>query len=102
MKSHYQEDNILRQGEELIVTGKLTQESVMKLLACVDKLLPAAATLKVNLAQVTHCDSASLAFLIQLLRKAKKMHTKLTFIEMPNQMQQLSKVCAIDDLLPIS
>ncbi|MFI4938007.1 MAG: lipid asymmetry maintenance protein MlaB [Candidatus Berkiellales bacterium] len=88
---------------ELMVTGMLTQNTVTQALAESLAFMPKNnSLLVVNLSAVTHCDSASLAFLMSLVRVAKKNQIVLKFTHMPKQMRDLSLVSGIDNFLPIA
>lgn len=54
----------------------------------------------VDLKDVTHTDSAGLAFLIELLKQTKA--APLTFRNLPLQMQTLAAVSGVQDLLEVS
>jgi len=89
------------QEDEIIITGKLVQNSVMRVLRQCEALLPFKQELKINLAGVEGCDSASLALLTALMRLAEKRGTTLSFIHLPKQMMSLCKVSGIETILPI-
>lgn len=86
---------------ELILKGALNQYSVESALAQSNSLLPTGQSVTVNLHHVTDCDSASLAFLMALLREAKKRNTTLTFIHMPTQMRDLGRISGINPILSV-
>lgn len=88
-------------GEELLVGGKLTHETVMLALEKSMAVLPSNCQINVNLSGVSRCDSASLAFLTALIREGKKKNTQFQFSHMPGQMLQISWVSGLDDVLPI-
>lgn len=84
---------------ELTLTGALNQSTVESAFFQIIPLFEAQPKITVNLQQVTECDSASLAFLMALLREAKKRSSQLTFIHMSKQMCDLAKVSGILPLL---
>ena len=53
----------------------------------------------VELANLSHCDSASLVFLITLLRQAKKHSQAVTFLNIPQAMQALIKLYNLSRLI---
>ncbi len=53
----------------------------------------------IDLSNVTHCDSAGLAFLINLLKESNEANSTLSFINIPYQLQQLIKLSHLEDIL---
>lgn len=85
-------------NNHLIVHGKLTQDTVMYALEQFMALLDHHDAIVVNLAGVTFCDSASLAFLMELLRVSKKRQIQLKICEMPKQLCDLARVSGVDNI----
>lgn len=90
----------LKNGE-LVIQGELTQQTVMEALRRCEALFSGQQSIQLNLSGVSRCDSASLAFLTALLRKAKQQHLTLKFIHLPKQLKDLSTVSGLDDIFPI-
>lgn len=102
MKSHYVEELMIRyEAPDVLIAGPLTQETVMVALSQCSALLPPQTPVTFNLKGVTDCDSASLAFLIALMRAAKASRTVLSFSNLPKQMMDLSQVSGLNGILPI-
>lgn len=93
---------ITLQKDELLVTGDLTQDTVMGALEQCLKIMPSNQKITVNLSSVRNCDSASLAFLTALMRAARQKVTQLHFAHLPKQMIQLSRVCSLETVLPMA
>lgn len=89
------------QDNELILNGALNQMTVEKALIDIIPLLPSQQSVKVNLLKVIDCDSSSWAFIMALLREAKKRSTQLTFIHMSKQMCDLGRLSGVYSLLSI-
>jgi phospholipid transport system transporter-binding protein len=49
---------------------------------------------------VTRSDSAGLALLIEWLRESERLGKSITFLNMPAQMQSISRLCGLDGVLP--
>jgi len=49
---------------------------------------------------VTRSDSAGLALLIEWLRESERYGKSVTFLNMPAQMQSISRLCGLDGILP--
>src|SRR5471030_1354926 len=101
MKSHCVETLKIRyEAPDVVIAGPLTQETVMEALSQCTALLPPQTPVTFNLKGVTDCDSASLAFLIELMRAAKAAKTALSFSNLPEQMMDLSQVSGLNGILP--
>ena len=55
--------------------------------------------LTLDLAQVTHTDSAGLALLVEWLRRARDGKRRLRFTNVPTQMQTLIRINGLQDAL---
>ncbi len=83
---------------KLYLQGDLTFDSGPSI---IDKpLFNGESSLSIDLAGVTHSDSAGLALLIQWFRQAKKEAKKVEFLHVPAKMQALAKVSNLDKVLP--
>ncbi len=65
------------------LTGSLLITNVSKLLNSVTKLVTVHRIFQVDLSDVTHIDSAGVAFLVELKNIAQQKKCKLTFINLP-------------------
>lgn len=52
-----------------------------------------------SLAKVGHCDSAGLALLLELMRRARAAHQELHFTDVPQQLRELSGFFGLDRAL---
>ncbi len=57
--------------------------------------------LDIDLAEVSHSDSAGLALLIHWIRFAKQTNKKIVFHNIPAQMMAIADVSGLNELLPI-
>ena len=53
-----------------------------------------------DLSEVTRSDSAGLALLIEWMRSGKKRGISVSFSSIPDQMQEIARVCGVADQLP--
>ena len=81
------------------LTGILDQKTVPKLWQKRNKLIAEDDNLILDLAGITHSDSAGLAFLTCLQSEVMESQQQLTFINIPNQLQQLIKLSRLEDVL---
>ncbi|HRE33412.1 MAG TPA: STAS domain-containing protein, partial [Candidatus Berkiella sp.] len=76
MKNLFSENDVTVEffNNELLVKGPLTQDTVVAAIKRSEPLIPHEQSVTINLSEVRDCDSASLAFIMALLRvgKAKK------------------------------
>ena len=86
---------------EITVTGDLVFGSVSPLLDNGKRSIQQMTAVTIDLAAVTHSDSAGLALLAEWVRFAiaNKRHIKI--VNMPPQMSAMAKATGIDKLLPI-
>lgn len=54
---------------------------------------------KLNLAKVTHCDSAGLALMIEAKRLAHRNDCQLVIESQPSQLKALAKFCNVSSIL---
>lgn len=83
------------------ISGVLNQHTAMYALEQAFSFLIAGQAATLDLRAVTRSDSAGLAFLTVLLRKASKQNISLTFEGMPQAMCDLASVSGILPFLPI-
>lgn len=79
--------------------GELSLASVPGRLAEADALARAGT---LDLSGITHADSAGLAFLLELTRRARTAGTPLQLTGLPAQLRSLVNFFELDTLLPLS
>jgi len=79
--------------------GELSLASVPGRLAEADALVRAGT---LDLSGVTHADSAGLAFLLELTRRARASGASLQLVGLPPQLRSLVNFFELDNLLPLS
>lgn len=89
------------QKPTLIIEGSLTKETVMTQWAAIQPQLAKGIYHYVDLGQVTHSDSAGLAFLLAIMREASEGPQPITFLRLPQQMLDIAKVNNVMAFLPI-
>ena len=55
--------------------------------------------ISIDLTNITHSDSAGLALLICLQKEAVQSKIQITFVQIPDQLQQLIKLSHLQDIL---
>lgn len=83
------------------VSGELTLDSAIDVMAETEMLFDSASKLDIDLAAVSRADSASLALLITWMRQAKKADKSISFRNLPTQMQAIARASGLDEFLPI-
>lgn len=81
------------------VQGPMTFDSVTDLWNESLKLFENNAFLQIDLAQVTHTDSAGLALLVEWLREASRQGARIEFLNLPSQMLALAGAANLEKLL---
>jgi len=86
------------EGDRWTFQGALTFDGAMAVLRASDRLaLPASGT--VDLGGMAHADSAALAVLLALRRRAEAEGRKLAFAGVPPMLDSLARVYGIDTLI---
>jgi phospholipid transport system transporter-binding protein len=81
--------------------GELSFAGVPDLLRDSAAWFGANSDISVDLAGVTHSNSAGLALLIEWLRLARHHNSRIRFRNIPAQMLAIAKVSGVDTLLPL-
>lgn len=84
--------------DKMLITGKLNFDSVTALCPVIKTSMPAP-NVTIDLAGVEYSDSTGLALLTEWLRQAKQQSKKIIFINPPQQMQAIAKVCGLQTIL---
>jgi phospholipid transport system transporter-binding protein len=82
------------------VRGDLNFNTVPALHNALDIRSADRSRISIDLAGVTRSDSAGLALLIEWLRESERLGKSITFLNMPAQMQSISRLCGLDGVLP--
>ncbi len=82
------------------LSGPLTFVTVPDLLKAAD-FFSQPSQITIDLADVTHGDSASVALLVEWLREASKTHVDLHFINIPKQIHAILRVSGLEGLAGI-
>ena len=83
----------------LHVGGKLTFTTVSNVLNQAQALLKTATKFEINLANVTHSDSAALVLLVHWMRDAKTRNKEIVFRHIPDQILAIASLSGLDGLL---
>lgn len=66
------------------------------------KVLDSVSSAKIDLAELNNIDSSCLSILVTFIRHAKLKHKTIEFINLPEKLINLSRVCGVDEILPIA
>lgn len=85
------------------LSGELNAASVPALLKRIDAWLTAAGSgdLAVDLAGVERADSAGVALLLEIQRRARAKRRGVSFLHPPEQMRAIIGFCALDQVLAL-
>ena len=84
---------------QLQIMGDLTFDSVKEQKESLLKNIQLNGDVVINLKQVGQADSAGLAFLIELKRRAINEKSVLRFSDVPQQLTALAEFCGVTDVL---
>jgi len=83
------------------LSGSLDFYTVPALENELDELLRAGQAITIDLSGVSRSDSAGLALMIEWLKRATLANTELTLLNLPAQMQNITRVSNLDGILPL-
>ena len=81
------------------VQGPMTFDSVTELWNESQEIFSENAYLQIDLADVTHTDSAGLALLVEWLREASRHGARMEFLNLPSQLLALAGAANLEQLL---
>jgi len=90
---------IEKNGNSIVVGGAINYASVVRLRRLGDQLITAAESPLVDFADVESCDSTSLALMMVWLRHAKQLKKTIRFVNVPQSLQDIAKMCDVDEIL---
>jgi len=82
------------------IAGELNFQSVPVVWEQSQQLFGSSNSIEIDLTGVVRSNSAGLALLIQWMRYAKSSNKSIAFHHIPEQMQEIAKVCGVDKYLP--
>ncbi len=88
------------EGKSLLI-GELTRHTVMQLSKKSIKQLTTQQSTIIDLQQVTHIDTAGLAWFFSLLEQANSNNCQLSFSNIPAKLNKLISLSGVDDFLPV-
>ena len=92
---------IRREGRKMTVSGPVTLANAAGLLEAGRQHL-AEGVKSVDLGEVSELDSALLALALAWLREARAEKRELTFVNLPEALQTLSRLYGVEELLPVA
>ena len=81
------------------IYGELSFHTVQRLLGCGEEFFRDANEIKINFTEVTHCDSAGLALLIEWKRFAEKSNKTIQFQSLSKQLLNMAKISGFGEML---
>ena len=85
---------------QFLISGDLDFGSVPVVWKASQSLFADSHSLTIDLSGVKHSNSAGLALLIQWMRYAASKDKTITFLNLPEQMKEIARVCGVDEKLP--
>lgn len=86
-------------GERFTLEGELSFASVGVALKSTAGLFASSSETVFDLAGIVRADSAGVALLLEWQRRAKEAGIKLSFVNLPPQVQAIARVVGVDDIL---
>ena len=82
-----------------LLQGELDFESVPSMLQHAGARMLGNDRLEVDLRDVTRADSAGLALLVEWLRESESAGNDIVFVNVPDQLLSIARVCGLEDIL---
>ena len=82
-----------------LLQGELDFESVPAVLQHAGARMLGNGRLEVDLRDVTRADSAGLALLVEWLRESASAGNDIVFVNVPDQLLSIARVCGLEDIL---
>ena len=84
-----------------LLQGELGFDSVAGVLRHAGAMMTGKARLEVDLRDVSRADSAGLALLVEWLRESEYAGNEIAFINVPDQLLSIARVCGLDEILSL-
>jgi phospholipid transport system transporter-binding protein len=84
-----------------LLQGELGFQSVAGILKHAGAMMAGEARLQVDLRDVTRADSAGLALLVEWLRESENAGNDIVFVNVPDQLLSIARVCGLDEILSL-
>ena len=84
-----------------LLQGELGFDSVAGVLRHSGAMMTGVARLEVDLRDVSRADSAGLALLVEWLRESEYAGNEIAFINVPDQLLSIARVCGLDEILSL-
>ena len=85
-----------------LLQGELGFDSVSAVLQHAGANMLVSGRLEVDLNGVSRADSAGLALLVEWLRESEKAGNEIAFINVPQQLLSIARVCGLDEILSLN
>ena len=93
--------NVAIKNNNIIIEGVIQFDNVVYALKKGTEFMQTLNNIKVDLKGLSNSDSSGLALLTALVKVARQQKKEIVFINLPNFMQDISKVYGLDGVLPI-
>lgn len=84
-----------------LLQGELDFETVPAALHHAGARMLGNGRLEVDLRDVTRADSAGLALLVEWLRESENAGNEIVFVNIPEQLLSIARVCGLEDILSL-
>jgi phospholipid transport system transporter-binding protein len=92
---------IKQHNNHLLICGALTRKTINRAFEKKANHLLSQSVDTLDLAEVSHVDTAGLAWLLLVLAQAKKHHQDIHFTNLPQELLNIAKLTAVESFLPI-
>jgi len=85
-----------------LLEGELDYHTVPGVLARSAACIRGEGAIQVDLRGVSRADSAGLALLVAWLRNAERAGRSISFVNVPEQLLLIARVCGLEEILPLA
>lgn len=89
-------------GAQCCLSGELSFDTAAESESLIASLAGRPEELVVNLAEISHADSAATAFMVELYRQVSLAGGQISFVEVPPHILSVLAMTSLDTVLPIA
>ncbi|NOX26832.1 MAG: STAS domain-containing protein [Gammaproteobacteria bacterium] len=89
-------------GDQCRLSGALSFDTAAEFESLIASLAGRSEELIINLAEISHADSAATAFMVELYRRVSLAGGQISFVEVPPHILSVLAMTSLDTILPIA
>lgn len=89
-------------GAQCYLSGELSFDTAAESESLITSLTGRSEELIINLAEISHADSAATAFMVELYRRVSLAGGQISFVDVPPNILSVLAMTSLDTILPIA